>query len=419
MPSQIDASKPVDGVPAAKADLRGNLQSAKAEIEALQSGKADLGHTHTVADLSDAGALAGKSTIAAGDIDAGAVTAAELAAGAVTTAKLADAAITLVKLAPGSAGRLLGYDAQGDAAEIAQGAAGGLDADLLDGQHAAAFAPASHSHTLAQISDAGALAGKSTVAAADIDTDAVDTAKIAGSAVTAAKIAGSAVSNSKLANGAVTSSKLATNAVGSDALASAAVITAKIADGSVTAEKLAAGSVTSEKLAAGNVTSEKLATGSVTSEKLADGAVTQAKLADNAVGATQLQDGIPISMQGAVLSGAELRDYAETSPTTAVSAGVVTLNLAAGSVFEVILTANVTSLILANPPAAGLAGAATLILRQDAAGGRTVTWPGSVIWAGGVPPAVTASADAIDVCTFVTRDGGATWLGFPGGQDFS
>jgi hypothetical protein len=82
------------------------------------------------------------------------------------------------------------------------------------------------------------------------------------------------------------------------------------------------------------------------------------------------------------------------------------------------LTANVTSLILANPPAAGLAGAATLILRQDAAGGRTVTWPGSVIWAGGTPPAVTA-ADAIDVCTFITRDGGTTWLGFPGGQDFS
>jgi trimeric autotransporter adhesin len=409
MPSQIDASKPVDGVPAAKADLRGNLQSAKAEIEALQSGKADLGHTHTVADLSDAGALAGKSTIAAGDIDAGAVTAAELAAGAVTTAKLADAAITLVKLAPGSAGRLLGYDAQGDAAEIAQGTAGGLDADLLDGQHAAAFAPASHSHTLAQISDAGALAGKSTVATADIDTDAVDTAKIAGSAVTAAKIAGSAVSNSKLANGAVTSSKLATNAVGSDALASAAVITAKLAAGSVTAEKLAAGSVTSEKLAAGNVTSEKLA----------DGAVTQAKLADNAVGAAQLQDGIPISMQGAVLSGAELRDYAETSPTTAVSAGVVTIDLAAGSVFEVLLAADVTSLILLDPPAAGLAGAATLILRQDAAGGRTVTWPASVMWAGGVPPAVTAAADAIDVCTLVTRDGGATWLGFPGGQDFS
>ena len=39
MPSQIDPTKPIDGVPASKADLRANLQSAKGEIEALQSAR--------------------------------------------------------------------------------------------------------------------------------------------------------------------------------------------------------------------------------------------------------------------------------------------------------------------------------------------------------------------------------------------
>ena len=44
MPSQIDPTKPVDGAPAIKADLRANLLSAKGEIEALQAGKTDFGH---------------------------------------------------------------------------------------------------------------------------------------------------------------------------------------------------------------------------------------------------------------------------------------------------------------------------------------------------------------------------------------
>jgi hypothetical protein len=48
MASAIDATKPVDGVPAVKADLRQNLQTAKSEIEALQAGKADLEHSHLV-----------------------------------------------------------------------------------------------------------------------------------------------------------------------------------------------------------------------------------------------------------------------------------------------------------------------------------------------------------------------------------
>jgi hypothetical protein len=51
--SQIDPTKPADGVPAVKADLRANLQAAKSEIEDLQSdlaGKAASGHVHALAE---------------------------------------------------------------------------------------------------------------------------------------------------------------------------------------------------------------------------------------------------------------------------------------------------------------------------------------------------------------------------------
>jgi hypothetical protein len=124
-------------------------------------------------------------------------------------------------------------------------------------------------------------------------------------------------------------------------------------------------------------------------------------------------------MHEQLLTRPELRDFSETSTTPAVSAGTLTLGLQTGNVFEVILTGNVTSLILANPPAAGRAGSCTLILKQDASGGRTLAWPGSVRWAGGIPPIVTPAANAIDLYGFVTRTGGASWYRFPGGQDFS
>lgn len=54
----------------------------------------------------------------------------------------------------------------------------------------------------------------------------------------------------------------------------------------------------------------------------------------------------------------------------------------------------------------------TLILRQDGTGGRTVTWPGSVVWSDGSVPVVNSSANAVTIIDFLTVDGGTTWWGF-------
>ena len=48
MASNIDPTKPVDGLPSAKADLRDNLQAAKDEIEALQPEEAVVPGAFTV-----------------------------------------------------------------------------------------------------------------------------------------------------------------------------------------------------------------------------------------------------------------------------------------------------------------------------------------------------------------------------------
>lgn len=66
MASQIDPTKPVDGEPAVKADLRANLQAAKDEVEALQSGKAEVAHSHALTDL-QAGGTPDETTFLRGD----------------------------------------------------------------------------------------------------------------------------------------------------------------------------------------------------------------------------------------------------------------------------------------------------------------------------------------------------------------
>ena len=42
--------------------------------------------------------------------------------------------------------------------------------------------------------------------------------------------------------------------------------------------------------------------------------------------------------------------------------------------------------------------------------GSTVTWPGSVKWAGGSAPDAPANGET-DILVFVTRDGGTNWYG--------
>lgn len=68
-------------------------------------------------------------------------------------------------------------------------------------------------------------------------------------------------------------------------------------------------------------------------------------------------------------------------------------------------------------PAAAAGKSFTLELVQDATGSRTVTWPGTVRWAGGTAPTLTTTANKSDVFTFASFDG-STWRGFVAGQNF-
>lgn len=97
------------------------------------------------------------------------------------------------------------------------------------------------------------------------------------------------------------------------------------------------------------------------------------------------------------------------------SGATFTLSLANGNVITLTLSANCTLTFptVANDGAYSF----TLVLTQDGTGSRLVTWPASVKWAGGTVPTLSTAAGKVDVFTFITVNGGTTWLGFAAGLD--
>jgi len=117
-----------------------------------------------------------------------------------------------------------------------------------------------------------------------------------------------------------------------------------------------------------------------------------------------------IDMDDKVLQKPVLKDYGETV-VTANSSTAYTINLTAGNVFNITLTGN-CAFTFSNPSASGSMCTFTLILTQDGTGSRTATWPNAVTWrANGGKPVLSTAAASVDILTFTTTDGGATWFG--------
>ena len=178
--------------------------------------------------------------------------------------------------------------------------------------------------------------------------------------------------------------------------------------GTVTATTFA-GAVT------GNVTGDL--TGNVTGNVTGDltGAVTGAA-SDNLLLAGGTMAGV-IDHNDLGVTKPLLKDYSETINVIAATSVTTAIDVSLGNVVDMTLD-NSPTLTFTNPAPTGTGGSFTLVLRQDASGSRTVTWPGSVRWAGASAPTLTTTASRVDILTFVTMDEGTKWYGFVAAQDF-
>jgi hypothetical protein len=111
-------------------------------------------------------------------------------------------------------------------------------------------------------------------------------------------------------------------------------------------------------------------------------------------------------------AGTFTNGYTEES-ATANTGTAYTIDLANGSVQILTLTGNCTFTF----PTATAGRSFFLLLRQDATGNRTVTWPAAVRWPGGTTPTITSTALRQDKYVF-TADG-TNWYGSNAGQNYT
>ena len=106
----------------------------------------------------------------------------------------------------------------------------------------------------------------------------------------------------------------------------------------------------------------------------------------------------------------KIRGATETGVDKGSTGGAVTLDLAAANTFFMVATSNISGITLSNLPASGTAAYATFRIKQDGTGGRTITLGSAYKTSQGVPVALSTAANAVDVITFFTIDGGTTIL---------
>jgi len=123
-------------------------------------------------------------------------------------------------------------------------------------------------------------------------------------------------------------------------------------------------------------------------------------------------NGNDINMGDSAITRPEITDYGITSNSLTVSANAVTIDLTTGNAFEVDLEAatGTVAITLSNPPASGTYGECIIKVQQDTTASRAITWAGGTfVWPAGSAPTMSTAADAIDIYSFKTWDGGTTY----------
>ena len=104
-----------------------------------------------------------------------------------------------------------------------------------------------------------------------------------------------------------------------------------------------------------------------------------------------------------------LAGYTEHEVTSASTTGSYTLDCGAANFWDLTLTGNITIAPTNVPPSTRM-WAGTIVAKQDATGTRTITWPAGSKYPGGVAPPATTTANAIDIWSLMTYDGGTSWI---------
>ena len=133
---------------------------------------------------------------------------------------------------------------------------------------------------------------------------------------------------------------------------------------------------------------------------------TMAVVNTNAVPAQTLAGSVTGADQ--IVSAINLKDYGEiTNAIGATGGGTQDIDLTLGNSVTATVDTSANTFTFSNPTASDELCGFTLELTNG--GSQTVNWPGTVDWAGGTAPTLTASG--VDYLVFWTVNGGSRWYG--------
>ncbi len=135
-------------------------------------------------------------------------------------------------------------------------------------------------------------------------------------------------------------------------------------------------------------------------------------------GEVDLTDVIPVSAYGGnpIVQGPQGEAGDLVGVTTATWGASVVLDKYPQTYIST-LTTSVSSMALPTSPIGLQSGTVTLVIKQDATGGRTITWPTPILWPEGIEPQPTSGANSISVFNLLWT--GQEWLGLVGGKTFA
>jgi hypothetical protein len=423
-------------------------------------------HQHTLSDITDAGTLAALDLIGAGEIEPNAVTSGKIVAGAVTMDKLADQAVVASKLATNAVTETKIASAAVTEAKIADGAvtqskivasayasqgeavAGTDNAKLmtpLRTAEAIAVLAATHQHTLADIADSGALAALDIVGTGEVDaaayashaeaTAGTDGAKLMTPLRTAQAITARAARpfSPILDEEDYSSTPFAVTDSGNqrryfldahDHIIEfpAGLAADPAAYGVFTAPP--GNPLTLRRAADSGVSINGVASNVYTWVVPAGGTVEWQVRATNTIElrgdttAEQLLVG-PLDANDQTIARPHLIDVTEGYADAGSKSGAASFDYEAGGWQKCVAVGDLTSVAVANAPTSGRVGSLTLEIHQDGTGNRSIAWGAAFRFPGGAGSALSTAANAIDIFTLTTRDGGTTWYVFEGGKAFA
>jgi hypothetical protein len=118
----------------------------------------------------------------------------------------------------------------------------------------------------------------------------------------------------------------------------------------------------------------------------------------------------------AVFDTVQSKIYIETAISQTAATASTAIDLSAGTVFSITIAAT-TAIVFNNPPASPKVYSFSIITTNNATAGYAVSFPSNCKFSGAILPPRTTTANAIDVWSFFTTNGGATYIASLSVQD--